>query len=248
MSATTAHTRPAGCALAIVAKYPLPGQVKTRLATGIGHQAAARLYAAFLRDLAERFEPAAAAEDYALVWAQAPGPGDLRELVGDGTRLLAQRGVDFADRLHAAAYDLAAAGFQRIVIASSDSPHLPSARVREAFDALDRADVVLGPATDGGYYLVGFRATPTPPDLFRGIVMSTPQVLEDTLRRIAHLKLRVHLLSATFDVDEPADLLLLARTLAIAGTEADAAPHTLAALRELRFSRAGVAPVPTMPN
>ncbi|HEV2236284.1 MAG TPA: TIGR04282 family arsenosugar biosynthesis glycosyltransferase [Ktedonobacterales bacterium] len=223
--------------LAIVAKFPHPGQVKTRLAAGIGAEAAARLYAAFLRDLAARFNPAATREGYALVWAHTPGLGDLRTIVGDGARLLAQRGVDFADRLDGIARDLAGAGYRRTVIASSDSPHLPAARVRDAFAALARADVALGPATDGGYYLVGFHARPAPPDLFRDITMSTPHVLDDTLRRAARLSLRVAPLPATFDVDEPADLLTLARALAAPGPDADPAPRTLAALAELGVTR-----------
>jgi uncharacterized protein len=221
-------------ALAIVARYPRPGKVKTRLAAGIGHEAAAQLYAAFLRDLAARFGPAAAAAGYALIWAQAPGLGDLREMVGDHARLLAQRGVNFADRLHAVAHDLAALGFDRTIIASSDSPHLPAERVREAFTALDHADVVLGPATDGGYYLIGFHATPAPPDLFRGITMSTARVLADTVQRAESMHMRVHLLPPTFDVDEPTDLPRLACALAAPGSEAAAAPHTLAVLRGLR--------------
>jgi hypothetical protein len=229
-------------ALAIVARYPRPGQVKTRLGAGIGADAAARLYAAFLHDLAARFTAAAAREGYALVWAHAPGAGDLREHVGRGAWLLAQRGDDFADRLDGIARDLAAAGFRRIVIVSSDSPHLPAARVRDAFTALERADVALGPATDGGYYLIGLHATPTPPDLMRGITMSTPRVLDDTLRRAASLHLRVALLSTTFDVDERSDLPTLARALTAPGPEADPAPRTLAALRALGVPEAGTAP------
>jgi rSAM/selenodomain-associated transferase 1 len=224
--------------LAIVAKYPRPGAVKTRLAAAIGPNAAAQLYSAFLRDLAARFGPSAAPDDYSLVWAQAPGPGDLRAVVGDDARLLTQRGEDFADRLAAIGWDLAAAGFQRIVIASSDSPHLPTARVRDAFAALDDADVALGPATDGGYYLIGFHARPAPPDLFRGIVMSTEQVLADTVRRAERLQLRVHLLPTTFDVDEVADLHTLASAFAAPSPDTAPAPRTLAALRLLGLATA----------
>jgi rSAM/selenodomain-associated transferase 1 len=235
MSTTDRHPRSGARALAIVAKYPHPGRVKTRLAAGIGADAAAQLYAAFLRDLTERFSPAAAREGYRLVWAHAPGPDDLRAVVGAGARLLTQRGADFADRLDAVAHDLAAAMFQRVVIASSDSPHLPVVRVCDAFIALDDADVVLGPATDGGYYLIGFHATPTPPDLFRGIAMSTERVLDDTVRRADNLRLRVRLLPTTFDVDEPDDLLTLAHALTAPGPNADPAPHTLTALRGLHL-------------
>jgi rSAM/selenodomain-associated transferase 1 len=248
MSTTDRHPRSGARSLAIVAKYPHPGRVKTRLAAGIGADVAAQLYTAFLRDLAERFGPAAAREGYTLLWSHAPGPDDLRAVVGAGARLLTQRGADFADRLDALARDLASAGFQRAVIASSDSPHLPVARVRAAFTALNDADVALGPAMDGGYYLIGFHATPTPPDLFHGITMSTERVLEDTLRRADSLRLRVHLLPTTFDVDEPDDLLTLAHALAAPGPDADPAPHSLAALRGLRIPPARLASTATMPS
>jgi rSAM/selenodomain-associated transferase 1 len=224
--------------LAIVAKYPRPGAVKTRLAAAIGRHAAAHLYTAFLHDLAARFGLAAARDGYGLVWAQAPGPGDLRTVVGDDAHLLTQRGEDFADRLAAVGWDLAGTGFQRIVIASSDSPHLPAARVRDAFAALDDADVALGPAADGGYYLIGFHARPTPPDLFHRITMSTEQVLADTVRRAQRLRLRVHLLPTTFDVDEVADLHTLASALAAPSPDTAPAPRTLAALRLLGLTTA----------
>lgn len=230
--ATGALEGPPSRVLAIMAKYPVPGTVKTRLAATIGAAQAADLYRAFLRDLAVRFTRAAQRDGYRLVWAQAPGPGDLREVVGGSARLLPQRGDDFAERLYHVAADLGAAGFQRVVVISSDSPHLPGAWVRAAFSALDRSPAVLGPADDGGYYLVGVRPAPTPPDLFRGIRMSTAQVFAETLARAAALAIRVELLPATFDVDEAADLQRLARALA-QGSPAAASPHTRAALRRL---------------
>lgn len=218
--------------LAIVAKYPLPGTVKTRLAATIGAAQAAELYRAFLRDLAARFTQAAQRDGYSLVWAHTPGPGDLGEIVGGSARLLRQRGSDFAERLHNVSADLGATGYRRVVVISSDSPHLPAAWVRAAFTALDRSPVVLGPAEDGGYYLVGVRAEPAPPDLFRGIQMSTPRVFAETLARSAELGISPELLPATFDVDEAADLRQLARALAC-GHPAAASPHTRAALRRL---------------
>jgi rSAM/selenodomain-associated transferase 1 len=219
--------------LAIVAKYPSPGAVKTRLAATLGAAESAGLYRAFLRDLATRFSSAARRDGYTLVWAHAPGPRDLREVVGATGRLLVQRGDDFAERLYHVCADLGAAGYRRVVVVSSDSPHLPAAWVRRAFAVLDQRDVALGPAEDGGYYLVAVQAAPAPPDLFRGIRMSTPHVLAETLRRADDLRLGVELLPATFDVDEAADLIRLARALERPGPLAAPSPHTHAALRRL---------------
>ncbi|HEY7780804.1 MAG TPA: TIGR04282 family arsenosugar biosynthesis glycosyltransferase [Ktedonobacterales bacterium] len=240
-------------ALAIVAKYPTPGVAKTRLAARIGPRAAAELYRAFLGDLAARFTRAAARDGYRLVWARAPGPGDLREVVGAGACVPLQRGEDFATRLYHVCEDLRAAGYGDIVVSSSDSPHLPARWVRQAFAAIGDTRIALGPAEDGGYYLIGLRATSEVPDLFRGIAMSTERVYAETVARAGALGLDVTRLPATFDVDEVADLERLATALARPGATAAASPRTLAALRRLGLAarhpygmvgRAGPAMVP----
>src|SRR5215469_15765027 len=117
--------------LAIVAKYPHPGQVKTRLGAGIGHASAAALYRAFLADLAERFSSAGGDHGFTLSWACAPGPGQLQEIVGTDARVLTQRGTNFADRLYHLAVDMEAIGVRRLVIMSSDSPHLETSLVHD---------------------------------------------------------------------------------------------------------------------
>lgn len=216
MSALPAlHALPTTDALVIVAKYPEPGAVKTRLAAHIDAQAATRLYRAFLGDLAQRFGAAQARDGYTLRWACAPGrqpPEALRAFVGAGGDIFPQRGADFADRLYAIACDTCAAGYRRLVIISSDSPHLPAGVVADAFAALDDADVVLGPAEDGGYYLIGLplyasdEGAEAPPDLFRGIRMSTETVCAETFIRAHDLGLTVELLAPTFDIDEAPDL------------------------------------------
>ena len=217
--------------LAIVAKYPQPGRVKTRLGASIGHSAAAALYQAFLSDLAARFTRAATEDNYILWWACAPGFGPLQEIVGSDALLLTQRGVDFAERLYHVALDMRAFGVRRLVIMGSDSPHLAAALIREAFLAIEPRQVVLGPAEDGGYYLIGFDLAAGAPDFFRGIEMSTPHVLEETLARASALNFTAHLLPKTFDVDGIDDLQYLARTLA--DTSVPECPHTLALLPQL---------------
>lgn len=243
-SAVHASALPAGTTprvLAIVAKYPCPGLVKTRLGATLGHVEAAALYRAFLRDLARRFTTAAQRDGYTLVWAYAPGAGDLRAVVGSGAHLLAQRGADLAERLYHICVDLGTLGYRRIVVMSSDSPHLPATWVRAAFETLHQQHAVLGPAHDGGYYLVGVRADPEPPDLFRGITMSTPQVFTDTMERARALRVGVGMLPATFDVDDADDLIVLSRALDEQQTGVAAAPHTLATIRRLR--RRGALPL-----
>jgi len=217
--------------LVVVAKYPHPGQVKTRLGATIGYTSAAALYRAFLADLAERFVPAGREHGFTVAWACAPGPGQLQDIVGGDAQVLTQRGADFADRLYYLAEDMKTLGAQRLVITSSDSPHLATSLVRDAFSAIEPGRVVLGPARDGGYYLIGFDLTPGAPDLFRGIQMSTPYVLHETMARAAALHFSVCLLPETFDVDEVGDLERLAEELARAGSPI--CSHTQEMLQQL---------------
>lgn len=218
-------------ALVIFARYPTPGQVKTRLGRVIGDEAAAALYRAFLADLAERFTTAARHDSYDLWWASAPGHGSLAEVVGARARVVGQRGNSLADRLFHVCEDICAQGYQRVVIVGSDAPHLPAARVRESFAQLTTHEVVLGPADDGGYYLIGLHVQPEPPDLFRGIAMSTATVLAETLERAHARELAVAQLAPLFDVDDAEDLTRLATALTTGGPYQ--APHTLRMLRQL---------------
>lgn len=226
-------------ALFIISRVPTPGQTKTRLGRRIGHDTAAALYAAFLRDLGERFTTAARRDGYDLWWYYvAPdgmGADDFSRYVPPGGELLRQHGTDLGVRLRYGFQHLAARGYERIVVLGSDSPHVPAATITDAFAALATHDVVLGPACDGGYYLLGQRTISTEPtDLFTGIPMSTPRVCEQTLARARELGLRVALTPVTFDVDEPPSLATLHVVLRGApSAEADPAPATLALLEAL---------------
>lgn len=217
-------------ALVIFAKYPEPGQVKTRLGKTIGDERAAALYRAFLADLAARFSNAAPQDGYDLYWACQPEMRPLAEIVGPQAQCFDQRGATLDERLANVCADLRAQGYSRAVILGSDAPHLPTALVRDAFARLAAHDAVFGPAEDGGYYLVGLRLEPEPPDLFSGIQMSTASVLAETLQRAELQRLTVALLPTLFDIDEAADLPRLA---ALLGDGTYEAPQTRAVLRQL---------------
>ncbi|MGI8827361.1 MAG: TIGR04282 family arsenosugar biosynthesis glycosyltransferase [Chloroflexota bacterium] len=218
-------------ALVIVAKYPEAGAVKTRLGASIGYENAAHLYRAFLVDLVERFCRPQCSSLYHHFWSCPPAGRLLAEILGHDATILGQRGDNFADRLFNICLDMAAEGYRRLVIMASDSPQLPAAVVQHGFDALNTRDVVLGPAEDCGYYLIGLHLYPEPPDLFRGIEMSTPAVLARTVVRAADLACSVALLPYSFDVDEARDLPRLLDVLEKSGM--DAAPHTVRELRRL---------------
>jgi hypothetical protein len=180
-----------------MAKYPEPGQVKTRLASAIGPQAASTLYRAFILDLAARLGTL----DVPVTWAHWPVDAPFSSLL-PGARCLAQRGRDLGERMANATAAVLAADPSPVLVVGADSPHLPLAALEEAAAALDGdADVALGPADDGGYWLIGLRAPA--PGLFHGIAWGDSTVLAATLDRAADLGLRVHLAPSTFDVDEP---------------------------------------------
>lgn len=224
--AGTSHRRP-GDVLVVFARCPEPGRVKTRLAHTVGDEAAAALYAAFVTDLRNRF----AAATFAVRWAVAPpdtGFAARFALADDAT--FAQQGDDLGARMHAAFARVRGDGFARCVLIGSDTPQLALATVERAFAALEAADLVLGPARDGGYWLIAARR---PLDVFGGIAWGTSGVLAATRARAAEQGLTVTLLDEDFDVDGADDLVLLERLLLDEGACA-AMPATTAALRALR--------------
>lgn len=179
-----------------MARYPEPGQAKTRLASAIGPQAACTLYRAFILDLAARL----ATLDLPTTWAYAPADAPFASLV-PGARCLVQEGRDLGERMANATAAALAADPRPVLVVGSDSPHLPLTALTDAAAALAAdADVALGPADDGGYWLVGLRAPA--PGLFERIAWGDASVFAETLGRAAHLGLRVHLAAGTFDVDE----------------------------------------------
>ena len=191
-----------------MARHPVAGRVKTRLAATLGADAACALYRAFVLDLAERL----GAMPYAVTWAYTPPDAPFPELLpGAGCR--PQRGRDLGERLTGAIGEEFAAGPGPVIAIGADAPHIPAAALAEAAATLAHgADVVLGPAADGGYYLIGL-GRPAP-DLFAGIAWGTAGVLEATLARAGAAGLAPHLLPPSFDIDQPADLARLRALLA----------------------------------
>ena len=168
-------------ALVVMARYPEVGATKTRLARVIGGGEAVLLYRAFLTDLAERF----AGQGYDLHWTYTPNGVDYSAFMATLAPSLVQRmrsfpqqGAELGARLHHAFEWTYERGYRRTIVIGSDSPHISRDIVARAREALNVADVVLGPADDGGYYLI---AMWRPHDVFHGIPMSTSQVMQMTV-------------------------------------------------------------------
>ena len=186
--------------LIIFAKEPHPGQVKTRLSPPLSPEAAAQLYHCFIQDILD--EMARVPEVRLAVAFSPPTAQDFfRRLAPPGTILFQQEGDDLGARMARAFALNFAAGFGPILLRGSDVPDLPAAMVSEAAAVLaaGQAQVVLGPATDGGYHLVGL--TEPQPGLFQGPAWSSSTVLADTLSLARQLGLRVHLLHPWPDID-----------------------------------------------
>ena len=212
--------------LVIMAKAPRPGSVKTRLAKSLPVQAVTELYGCLLSDtiaMAQTLDQVEIA-----IMCPASDVDDL-SLAADTIRVVPQTGNGLAAALDSVFEQFAAAGRPGVIAFNSDSPHLPASILDTAFEVLEACDLVIGPTHDGGYYLVGARASH--PGLFNSVGMGTATALEALLERASQLQLSVRVIDPFYDIDVAADLAQLADDLQLAPRRA---PRTAAWLVEWR--------------
>ena len=220
--------------LIVFAKTPQPGRVKTRLAPRVSPESAAALARAFLQDVSALAESLADC-DLTLAYTPRGTRDQVQALVGPRWQLRLQRGRDLGERLAHAFTSRLGARADRVVIIGADSPLLPPQRLAEAFDALGRADLVIGPCEDGGYYLIGLRRWAV--GLLAGIRWGTDLAFSDTVTNANWLGLSRAVLESDYDVDDPRSLLRLIDDLRSLPPER--APYTRAELiRQGRWNRA----------
>ena len=191
--------------IAVFARSPVPGEVKSRLSPALPPVLAARLYGAMLADTLAAATTCPADERW-LLWADEPGDVPL---LFNARR---QRGADLGERLRQAFADLLPGTYDRALVIGSDAPALTAAHLDEAFAALDQHDVVLGPTVDGGYWCIGLQRTA--PSLFDDIPWSTREVLTRTLVRAHAAGLRAATVATLDDLDTPHDAAMLTGALA----------------------------------
>ena len=185
--------------LAVLARAPSAGG-KSRLFASLGRPFDPALGLALLSDTL-RAAGAVDGVDRAIVYTPPDAYDEIRAAAGDAPQLLAQRGSDLGARMAAAIDDLLGLGYAGVVLIGSDLPTVPPAALRLAADALQREDcLVIGPAEDGGFYLLGARRPIG--DLFAGIEWSTPRVFDETVAAARRLGIRVVRTPAWFDVDD----------------------------------------------
>jgi rSAM/selenodomain-associated transferase 1 len=225
------------CALAVMAKAPRPGKVKTRLSPPLTPDQAAQLNICFIRDTTENIHQVTERSNSAGIVVYTP-VGDetaFDNLLPPGFLLLGQRGDGFGERLINACEDLFACEFGAVCLIDSDSPTMPQAALLQAVEWLSRPGdrVVLGASDDGGYYLIGVKRIHR--RLFEQIDWSTERVLAQTMERAGEINLDAELLPAWYDVDDAATLQRLRLELGEASAGYDA-KHTRAYLESLQAS------------
>jgi rSAM/selenodomain-associated transferase 1 len=207
---------PASCGIAVMAKASRPGRTKTRLVPPLSYDEAAAFNTAFLLDVAANIAAAdrqtrTGGHTVAGYMAYGP-PGSeafFHEILPASIDLIEAWYPNFGDCLFTAIEELLALGHSGAVVLNSDSPTLPTALLAETAEVLARPGdrAVLGPSTDGGYYLLGLKAPHR--RLFEDVTWSTAAVAAQTLARAAEIGLDVHVLPAWYDVDEVAALRML---------------------------------------
>jgi len=190
-------------------KYPLPGHSKTRLIPKLGDKGAAGLQRRMGEEAVAKLRRLQNSRPVNVIIHFAGGNHTLmQQWLGNSFHFHLQVGDDIGDRM-AKSISNHFGQFSRIVLIGSDCPGINKAILCQALDALNENDLVIGPTFDGGYYLVGVRATVLPEQLdslFRDMRWSTDSVLNDTMQKIARLNLSCHTLPKLHDIDTPDDL------------------------------------------
>ena len=195
----------------IFAKNPLPNQVKTRLLPYISAEQSASLYRAFLIDWCETLSQVATS-DRIVAYTPSDSLNQLQTLIGENVTYIPQVGSGLGERLTSACRWACNRGYEKILMVGSDSPTLPVQYLDEALKLLQFRDIVIGPSTDGLYYLIGFSKVGVHqiiPSIFTDVEWSSNHVLRQTLEKVELTGTRLGLLPPWYDVDTPTELQFL---------------------------------------
>lgn len=185
------------------------GQVKTRIASRIGDRNTFRLYRAMIQDLLQNLSPL---REEIIFYEACEGKKEginIREIVLQeitGYELRHQRGVGLGERMYNAFFDVFRDGAYKAVLIGTDIPHIDSDLLRDYMEKLEQFPVVIGPSTDGGYYLIGFRRDSLSKSIFEGVTWSTSAVLNQTLSKIHRTCIDAFVGEELLDIDHFEDL------------------------------------------
>ncbi len=190
----------------IFIKYPDPGNVKTRLQPDLTSEDAASLYRAIVEDIVSRFKNPL---DYDLYLFYSPGKAGLEfeKWLGSSFKYVAQQGRDLGEKMYNAFVWASEQSYEQSVLIGSDLPTIESELIDETFDKLENSDVVLGPAVDGGYYLIGMKKPNK--QIFENIHWGNDVVYSATFKNASRQKLAVTKMKMLRDLDTMTDVLRL---------------------------------------
>ncbi len=215
-------------------KDPVMGRVKSRLAAALGEDISRELYRNFVLDTLASIETCGVPFR---VCYYPPGAGDsVKQWLGGRLVYLQQEGADIGQRMEHAFRLAFAEGCSAAVLIGSDIPDLPPAMFADAFRSLNGHDAVIGPALDGGYYLIGFNKKTFFPGVFSGIEWSTGDVFSRTMQAFDHAGQRVHRLPPWRDVDTVEDLKDLAARGRLSAFNSSRTMSFLAGIKNELFS------------
>ncbi len=190
-------------ALIFFLKYPEKGLVKTRLAKDLGDDFVLELYMNFIIDILDSFS----AINSDIILAYSCSRENIHNVpFFNGYNCIVQKGNDLGERIYAAFLEASSLGYSKLILIGSDSPDLPAEIISEAFENLNRNDIVLGPSTDGGYYLIGMGREKIEYSIFEGVPWSTSHVLERTIYNLKSNGTSWKLLKVWNDIDDTKDL------------------------------------------
>ena len=191
--------------LIVFTRYPEPGKAKTRLIPALGAEAAADLHRQMTEHTLAQVKPLQQSRPLMVeIWFAGGDRTRMQSWLGSDVTYQPQPDGDLGDRMVQAFQTAFDGGMKSAVIIGTDCPELTDALLTEAFQALQQTDLVLGPAADGGYYLIGLRRLV--PDLFKTIAWSTDRVFQQTVDIANNLNLSLTTLPTLTDVDRPDDL------------------------------------------
>lgn len=191
-------------AVILFARDPILGQVKTRLSSSFDDETILRLYTCFVEDSLKKIRQVDNADCFVGI-SPSNLSGFFNGIESSDTRLFVQQGKDLGDKMRQAFVDRFADGYKKVVIIGSDSPSLPVSYINEALTS-DK-DLILGPSTDGGYYLIAMTGNVS--EVFGGVAWGADQVLDETLSCVKKVRASLELLPVWYDVDLPEDLKFL---------------------------------------
>lgn len=190
--------------LIIFGRYPVPGRTKTRLIPALGPEGAADLQRRLTENILETVRRFARPREIGVeICFEGDSKQKMRQWLGSGEVLSRQVSGNLGERMQAAFLGAFQRGADRVVLLGTDIPQIRTDHLEQAFDALAENDLVIGPSTDGGYWLIGLNH---PVDLFEGIKWSTDAVFGQTLALAKEQGLRVKTLTPLTDIDTAEDL------------------------------------------